>query len=150
MKTSQKGISLIKGHEDCSLTAYKCPAGVWTIGYGHTGTVNSKPIDKNTVISELMAETLLAIDLEEVEYSLNKNLIPKCELTQNEFDALISFVFNIGVFAFLQSSMFKLLVRGKKKYAAEQFDRWIYAKGKKLAGLIKRRAEEKSLFLQTS
>lgn len=142
MKTSQNGINLIKQFEGCKLEAYKCPAGVWTIGYGHTGNVKNG--DK---ISELSAETLLAIDLQKFEYAINENVVRKCYLTQNEFDSLVSFVYNIGISAFLNSTMLKLLIENKKEEAAEQFDKWIYAKGIKLAGLIKRRAAEKALFL---
>lgn len=145
MKTSKTGIDLIKQFEGCRLKAYKCPAGILTIGYGHTGTVNGKPITADMTITELMAETLLAIDLQKFEKCINDNV--KKPLTQNEFDALVSFVFNIGTGAFLKSSMLKLLNSGHMPLAAGQFDRWVYAKGKVLKGLQKRRAAEKALFL---
>jgi GH24 family phage-related lysozyme (muramidase) len=92
-----------------------------------------------------MAETLLAIDLQKFEKCINDNV--KKPLTQNEFDALVSFVFNVGTGAFEKSSMLKLLNSGHMPLAAGQFDRWIYAKGKVLNGLKKRRAAEKALFL---
>lgn len=145
MKTSKNGINLIKEFEGCRLKAYKCPAGIWTIGIGHTGLVNGKPITENTTITPLMAETLLAIDLQKFEKCINDNV--KKPLTQNEFDALVSFVFNVGTGAFEKSSMLKLLNSGHMPLAAGQFDRWIYAKGKVLNGLKKRRAAEKALFL---
>ena len=145
MKTSQRGIALIKKFEGCRLKAYKCPANIWTIGYGHTGVVNGKPITEKTTITELMAETLLVIDLQRFEKAINQ--LVKKPLTQNNFDSLISFVFNIGISAFEKSSMLKLINQGHFDLAAQQFDRWIYGGGKKLAGLIKRRAEEKMLFL---
>lgn len=145
MKTSKNGIQLIKSFEGCRLKAYKCPAGIWTIGIGHTGTVNGKPITADMTITELMAETLLAIDLQKFEKCINDNV--KKPLTQNEFDALVSFVFNVGTGAFLKSSMLKLLNSGHLPLAVGQFDRWIYAKGKVLNGLKKRRAAEKALFL---
>ena len=145
MKTSKNGIQLIKSFEGCRLKAYKCPAGVWTIGIGHTGVVNGKPITEGMTITELMAETLLAIDLQKFENAINTKV--KKPLTQNEFDALVSFVFNIGIGAFTSSTMLKLLNQGNIELAAGQFDRWIYAKGKVLNGLKKRRAAEKVLFL---
>ena len=145
MKTSKNGIQLIKSFEGCRLKAYKCPANVWTIGIGHTGLVNGKPITPDLTITELMAETLLAIDLQKFENAINTKV--KKPLTQNEFDALVSFVFNVGIGAFANSTMLKLLNQGNFELAAKQFDRWIYAKGKELNGLKKRRAAEKALFL---
>ena len=145
MKTSKNGINLIKEFEGCRLKAYKCPAGIWTIGIGHTGLVNGKPITEGMTITELMAETLLAIDLQKFENAINTKV--KKPLTQNEFDSLTSLVFNIGIGAFEKSSMLKLLNSGHIPLAAGQFDRWIYAKGKVLNGLKKRRAAEKALFL---
>ena len=144
MKTSKNGIDLIKKYEGCRLKAYKCPAGIWTIGIGHTGKVNGKPITEGMAITPLMAETLLVIDLQRFENAVNKQ---KLKLNQNQFDAIISFVFNVGTGAFAKSSMLKFLKQGHYPLAAGQFDRWIYVGGKKLAGLIKRRADEKKLFL---
>lgn len=145
LKTSSNGIKLIKEFEGCRLKAYKCPAGVWTIGIGHTGLVNGKSITEGMTITDLMAETLLAIDLQKFENAINT--LVKKPLTQNEFDALVSFVFNIGIGNFQKSTMLKLLNNGHMPLAAGQFDRWIYAKGKALNGLKKRRQAEKTLFL---
>lgn len=145
MKTSKNGIALIKQFEGCRLKAYKCPAGVWTIGIGHTGLVNGKPITENTTITPLMAEALLAIDLQKFENAINK--VVKKPLTQSEFDSLVSFVFNIGIGAFEQSTMLKLLNQGNFDLAAKQFERWNKAGGKVLKGLTKRRLAEKTLFL---
>lgn len=145
MKASKQCIELIKQFEGCRLKAYKCPANIWTIGIGHTGLVNGKPITENTTITPLMAETLLAIDLQKFENAINK--LVKKPLTQSEFDSLTSFVFNIGIGAFEQSTMLKLLNQGNFELASKQFDRWIYAKGKPLKGLKKRRLAEKTLFL---
>jgi len=145
MKTSQKGIDLIKKYEGCKLTAYLCPAKIWTIGYGHTGTVANEKIRQGMKITSLMAETLLEIDLQKFEYAINSSV--EVELNQHQFDSLVSFVFNIGIGAFQKSTMLKLLNNGDLNLASNQFDRWIYGGGKKLAGLIKRRADEKKLFL---
>lgn len=148
MKTSKNGINLIKQFEGCRLKAYKCPAGIWTIGYGHTGYVNGKSITTNTTITPLMAETLLAIDLQKFEYCINTKV--KNPLTQSAFDSLVSFVFNIGIGAFEKSTMLKLLNEGKYNLAANQFDRWVYVNGKVSNGLRNRRKKEKALFLQNN
>ena len=145
MKTSKNGIQLIKQFEGCRLKAYKCPANVWTIGIGHTETVNGKPIVEGMTITELMAETLLTIDLQKFENAINT--LVKKSLTQNEFDALVSFVFNVGIGAFRNSTMLRLLNQGNISEAALQFQRWNKAGGKVLKGLTRRRLAEKTLFL---
>ena len=141
MKTSKNGINLIKNYEGCRLTAYKCPAGVWTIGYGHTAGV--KQGDK---ITQLQADTLLTIDLQKFENAVNKAV--KKPITQNEFDALVSFAFNVGTGNFEKSTLLRLVNMGQFELAAKQFERWIYAGGKPLTGLKKRRLAEKTLFLK--
>ena len=141
MKTSKNGINLIKTYEGCRLTAYKCPAGVWTIGYGHTAGV--KQGDK---ITQLQADTLLAVDLQKFEYSVNKAV--KKPITQNEFDALVSFAFNVGIGNFEKSTLLRLINMGQFELASKQFERWISAGGKPLTGLKKRRLAEKTLFLK--
>lgn len=144
MKASQNCINLIKRFEGCRLEAYKpTPNDVWTIGYGHTGNVQ-----KGDVISKDNAEFLLKNDLQRFECAINVEVLPKCSLTQNEFDALVSFVFNVGIGNFYSSTLLKLLKAGKKKEAAAQFDRWIYQKKTVLPGLVKRRQAEKELFLR--
>lgn len=143
MKASQNCINLIKRFEGCSLTAYKCPAGVYTIGYGHTQGV--KNLDK---ITQKEAEELLKEDIKAFETTLNVFVLPSCTLNQNEFDALVSLIFNIGILNFKRSTLLKKLMAHDKQGAAEQFDVWVYAKGVKLAGLVKRRQAEKELFLK--
>ena len=90
MKTSQKGIDLIKNFEGCRLDAYKCPAGVWTIGYGHTGNVH-----KGMAITQEAAEAFLREDLVKFELKVGK-YDSAYHWNQNEFDALVSFAYNIG------------------------------------------------------
>lgn len=142
MKISQKGISLIKKFEGCKLMAYKCPAGVWTIGYGHTGS----SVGPNVKITQEIADKILKQDL--IVHSNNVSKLVKVPLTQNQFDALVSFEFNVGFGALKNSTLLKLLNQKKYKEAAAQFDRWIYANKKVLQGLVKRRAEEKALYLK--
>ena len=141
MQTSQNRINLIKQFEGLRLEAYQCAAGVWTIGYGHTSGV--KQGDKITLAQ---AEDFLRSDLEKFENAIN-NLV-KAELNQNQFDALVSFVFNIGINAFKQSTMLKFINNNSFPLAAGQFDRWIKSNGKVLEGLVKRRKAEKELFLK--
>jgi len=141
MKTSKKGIELIKKYEGLKLKAYKCPAGVWTIGYGHT-----KNVKQGDVITEVQAEILLIYDLNDFENCIKKNV--RIPLTQNQFDALVSFCFNVGCGNFLKSTLLKKLNEGKIAEAAKEFLKWNKAGGKELAGLTKRRQEEMELFLK--
>ena len=141
MNISEAGIQLIKKFEGCSLKAYKCPAGIWTIGYGHTLNVN-----EGQTITKKQAEDLLKQDLRSFELTVN-NLV-NVPLNQNQFDALVSFCYNLGTGNLKKSTLLKLLNKQDYLGAAEQFDRWVYAGGKKLSGLVKRRAAEKELFLK--
>ena len=140
MNISETGIQLIKKFEGCSLKAYKCPAEIWTIGYGHTSGVK-----EGQTITREQAEELLIQDLRPFEIGVN-NLV-NVPLNQNKFDALVSFCYNLGTGNLKKSTLLKLLNKGDYNGAAEQFDRWVYAGGKKLNGLVKRRAAEKKLFL---
>lgn len=142
MNISQKGIDLIKKFEGCRLTAYRCPANILTIGYGHTGS----DVVTGQKITQEQAEKLLKSDL--LVHCNNVSRMVKVPLTQNQFDALVSFEFNVGYGNFASSTMLKLLNQKKYREAAAQFDRWVYANRKVLAGLVKRRAAEKALFLQ--
>lgn len=141
MEISKKGIDLIKKYEGCRLNAYRCPANVLTIGYGHTNNVR-----ENQKITQIEAEKLLKEDL--IIHSNNVLKLTKVKLNQNQFDALVSLEFNIGYGNFKNSTLLKLLNQGKYTLASNQFDRWIYSKGKVLQGLVKRRKEEKELFLK--
>ncbi len=140
-KTSQTGINLIKRWEGLRTNAYLCPANVWTIGYGHT-----KGVYRGMIISHLKAEELLQQDLRIYEEAINR--IVKVSLTQNQFDALVSFAFNVGIGALVSSTLLKLLNEGYSKMAAKQFSRWIYAGGRVLPGLVKRRHDEFNLFIK--
>lgn len=135
MKTGQAGIELIKKYEVCRLDAYKCPAGVWTIGYGHTGNV--KQGDK---ITQAQADELLLADLEKFEKNVNK-YYDKYRWNQNEFDALVSFAFNLG-------SIDKLIANGTRSRTviAEKMLLYNKAAGQVLSGLTKRRQDEQTLF----
>lgn len=139
MTTSQTGLALIKKHEGLVLTAYPDLGGVYTIGYGHTAT--AKP---GQTITRQQAESLLAKDVKTAEAAVLKSV--KVPLTQNEFDALVSLVFNIGAGAFAGSTLLKFLNQGNKDEAAKQFLRWVNVNGRPVAGLMNRRKDEKTLF----
>lgn len=136
MKTSQKGIDLIKKYEGCVLTAYKCPAGVYTIGYGHTEGVY--PGQK---ITREEAESFLKKDLKRFEDHVNA-YNKKYNFNQNQFDALVSFAYNIG-------SLDQLTQNGtRSKYQiADMMLEYIKAGGTIMPGLINRRREERQLFI---
>ncbi|MBR1754009.1 lysozyme [bacterium] len=142
MNVSENGLNLIKTFEGCRLTAYKCPAGVWTIGYGHTGS----DVKQGLKISRERADSLLKQDV--LVHSNNVSRLVKVPLTQNQFDALVSFEYNVGYANFSKSTMLRLLNQRQYLAAANQFDRWIYANRKVLSGLVKRRKAEKTLFLR--
>ena len=138
LETSESMIAVIKKFEGLRLKAYKCPAGVYTIGYGHTENVCA-----DSEISELMADQILRKDLKNFEQAINNLDLP---LLQCEFDALASFVFNIGIGNFNKSTLKKLLSQKKFFYAAKEFDKWVFAGGKKLPGLQNRRNKERKIF----
>jgi lysozyme len=140
IETSQAGIDLIKRWEGCRTKAYRCPAGVWTIGYGHTGTAMP-----GMSISYDKAEELLEQDLQRFEKAV-KTLVT-VPINQNQFDALVSFTYNVGVKAFGGSTLLSLLNQKKYLPASDQFSRWTKAGSKTLPGLVLRRSEERDLFL---
>jgi len=138
MKISDNCVSLVKKFEGFEAKAYKCPAGVWTIGYGHT--LNVRP---NDVITEAQATTLLEEELQEYAAKVAK-IVPSAN--QNQFDAMVSFAYNLGVNALGTSTLLKKHLAGDYKGAQAEFLRWDKANGKVLAGLTKRRQQESALY----
>jgi lysozyme len=138
--TSNIGLKLIKEHEGLSLVAYVCPGGVWSIGWGHTRNVYS-----GMFISQEVALSLLLQDVQDAERCVRREV--KVPLTQTMFDALVSFVFNLGCGAFRSSTLLGLLNAGNYLSAADQFPRWNRGGGQVLPGLVRRRAQEQGLFL---
>ncbi|MND20258.1 Lysozyme RrrD [compost metagenome] len=132
----------IKTAEGLRLTAYKDGGGVWTIGYGHTGA----DVREGLTIPLSEAERLLTRDLRVAENHVNGAV--KVKLTQNQFDALVSFVYNVGGEAFRSSTLLKKLNAGDYLGAADQFPRWNKDNGKVVDGLTNRRREERELFLR--
>lgn len=146
MNIDQTGLDLIKQFEGLRLNAYKDSAGIPTIGYGHT-----KGVEMGQTITQAQADQFLKEDCKDAEGAVNK--LVEVPITQNMFDALVSFVFNLGAGALKGSTLLKLLNKHDYQGASEQFARWVYATnaktGKKevLNGLVKRREAERKLFL---
>lgn len=139
MKTSPKGIALIKEFEGLRLKAYKCPGGVWTIGYGHTAGVRP-----GMVITEAQAEEYLMADLIAFEKHLNGLGLA---LNQNQFDALVSFIYNVGTGNFSSSTLLrKVRANPLDNSIMDEFLRWVYSKGRVLPGLQRRRLAEMKLY----
>ena len=142
MKTSQKGLDLIKKFEGFSDKEYICPAGKPTIGYGHVILPNEH---FSSSITKEEAEILLKKDLQPREKSLN--ILVKVNINQNQFDALMSFIYNIGVANFKQSTLLKFINDRLFDKVPDQFRRWKYINKVVSKGLLKRREEEIKLWL---
>jgi lysozyme len=143
MQLSFNGLEAIKEHEGFKANAYKDVAGVWTIGYG-TIKINGKPVQEGMTCTVAEATEYMRQDLAWAQTAINK--LVKVPLKQNQFDALVSFIYNIGENAFGKSTMLRLLNSGDYSGAAAQFDRWNRAGGKVVKGLVARRKVERSLF----
>ncbi|MBA7854133.1 lysozyme [Enterobacter sp. RHBSTW-00901] len=145
MQTSDKGIALIKEFEGCKLTAYQDSVGVWTIGYGWTQPVDGKQIRAGMVIKQEEADRLLKTGL--VSYENDVSRLVKVGLTQGQFDALVSFTYNLGARSLSTSTLLRKLNAGDYAGAADEFLSWNKAGGKVLNGLTRRREAERALFL---
>ncbi|MGU9775730.1 lysozyme [Salmonella enterica] len=148
MQTSPKGIALIKQFEGCSLTAYPDPGtggAPWTIGYGWTHPVDGKPVKPGMKIDQDTADRLLKTGL--VSYENDVLKLAKVKLTQGQFDALVSFTYNVGSRSLSTSILLKKLNGGDVNGAADEFPRWNKAGGKVMSGLTRRREAERAMFL---
>jgi len=137
--TSSEGVALIKKFEGCELEAYQCSADVWTLGYGHTSDVS----EGDTCTAE-EAESMLAEDLQEFEGYVND--LVHVDLTQNQFDALVAWTYNLGPTNLKDSTLLKRLNESNYEDAPHQIRRWNRAGGKVLDGLVRRREAEALLF----
>jgi lysozyme len=133
------GLALIKKYEGLSLKAYRCPAGLLTIGYGHRGDVQD-----GDVITSAEAEELLREDLAAFESGVSK--LVNVDLNANQFAALVSFAFNVGLAAFARSTLLSLLNRGWYEQVPAQILRWSRVAGRTLSGLARRRRDEAALW----
>ena len=140
MQLNNTGLNIIKKYEGLRLKAYYCPAGVCTIGYGHTGP----DVHYGMMIDVPTAERFLAEDLAEATAGVTKLVRP--DTTDNEFSALVSFTFNEGVNKLRTSTLLKKHNNKDKAGAAAEFPKWKYAAGKVLTGLLDRRNEEAKLY----
>jgi lysozyme len=158
MKTSSKAKEMIKHHEGVRLKPYLCPAKLWTVGVGHVlypEQANMKLEDRkdlwlhpedNRVWTMEQVNALLEFDLDRFERGVAR-LCPSSTSNQNHFDALVSFSFNVGLGSLQKSSLRMKYNRGEYEEAANEFLKWAKAGGKVLPGLLKRRSDEKALFL---
>jgi len=144
MKTSNKGIAMIKQYEGLRFSAYKCSAGRLTIGYGHT-----KDVVEGQKITAIQAESFFIQDIMEVEKSIS--LLVKKPLNQGQFDAIASFIFNFGATKFSTSTLRqKINANPNDSSIAYEFSRWVYSNNKRSAGLIKRRDNEAKLYFSNN
>jgi len=139
MRTGRDGVELIRHFEGCRFDAYLCPAGVWTIGYGHTADVK-----EGDSIDQEAAEAFLIEDLEKFEQAVTR--LVEVPLTQQQFDALVSWTFNLGAGNLAESTLLRKLNNYQYAEVPEQMMRWVRAGGKVLEGLVRRRAAEAALF----
>ncbi|HAY0632883.1 lysozyme [Serratia sp. Lou2A] len=145
MKISDDGMALIKRFEGLRLQAYQDSVGVWTIGYGWTQRVAGRKIGAGMAINTATAERLLACGVAQFEQGVERRVtVP---ITQGQFDALVSFTYNLGLRALDNSTLLRRLNAGDRQGAADQFGRWVNAGGVRLDGLVARRAAERALFL---
>lgn len=135
-----KEAELIKSFEGLELEAYLCPADIWTIGYGHTGNVK-----EGDSITKAEAEALLDKDLQTFRNGVKR--LVKVPLNENQFGALVSFAYNLGLGSLQNSTLLKMLNAGDYTGAADQFLRWNKSGGKVLTGLVRRREAERAVFL---
>jgi lysozyme len=146
VKVSERAIKLIKHHEGVRNRPYRCPANLYTVGVGHLiGDGKSLPDSWNRTFTEAEIDGLLKSDLRRFELGVHK-MLPNVPLRQHEFDAIISFCFNLGLGCFQRSTLRQALLRGDKKAAMESLVKYCRAGGKILKGLQIRRLDEKALF----
>ncbi|WP_165465351.1 lysozyme [Enterobacter cloacae] len=141
MRTSERGKELIKSFEGLRLQSYQCLAGIWTIGYGHT-----KNVSRGDVMTRETAEHYFNESILQKEQIVKKFVM--VSLNQQQFDALVSFVFNLGEGNFRRSTLLQKINQNDFAGASQEFKRWIYANGKQAPGLLRRRKAEEQLFSQ--
>jgi lysozyme len=140
MKTSDEGLEAIKDHEGVRTEAYYDTGGVITNGVGHTGP----DVYEGQVVDMHQVDAWLREDVIEAEDAVNR--LVKVALTQNQFDALVSFVFNLGEGQFRRSTLLRKLNNGDYIGASKEFKRWVYDNGRLISGLVKRRYAEAEMF----
>ncbi|BBL53009.1 hypothetical protein MF1_02670 [Bartonella quintana] len=145
-KISKKGFALIKQWEGLNLNAYEAAIGVWTIGYGHTSITGAPAVHKGMQITQKEAEKILCQDLKQFECVVEQTVaVP---LNDEQFAALVSFCYNVGTEAFRSSKLLKKLNKGNYEAVPIELQKWTRAGGKRLQGLVNRRAAEAGLWAQ--
>lgn len=143
MQISYNGINALKEHEGFRAEAYRDTGGVWTIGYGTT-KIDGRPVEQGMTCTKEQAEQWLYKDLAWAQTAVNQMV--KVKLAQNQYDALVSFVYNEGELQFSKSTLLRKLNLGDFVGAAKEFDRWVYDNGKIITGLVARRRVERDQF----
>jgi lysozyme len=147
VKVSDKLIKLLRHHEGVKNKPYQCPAKLWTVGIGHLiGDGKTLPPEWNKTFTNEEIDAILKRDLNRFELGVHK-MLPNVRLRQHEFDALVSFCFNLGLGCFQRSTIRQALLRGDKEAAMESLVKYCRAGGKILKGLQNRRLDERKLFL---
>ena len=144
MRMSAEGLALVKEFEGLRLKAYKCPANVWTIGYGHTSAAGSPEVNPGMEITKDEAEEILKRDM--VQYEAGVERLVKVKLTQGQFDALVDFAYNAGVGALAKSTLLKRVNEERFDDVPAEFMKWTKGGGKELPGLVRRRRAEVKLW----
>lgn len=147
MEVNKAGKDLIKRFEGCKLKAYKCPAGLWTIGYGNTFYPDGAKVKEGDVITQQKAEEIFDILLD--EFASKVDALVKSNMSENNFSALVSFTWNVGVGNFQRSTLLrKVNANPKDKTILAEFKKWTRANGEVLKGLVRRRDAEAKLYEQ--
>jgi len=147
MKVNEEGYALIKHFEGCRLKAYKCPANVWTIGFGNTFYENGMKVKEGDVITQQRAEELAKFIIDQFAVTIEPFILKP--LTDNQFSACVSLAYNIGTSGFKRSSVFKKLnINPNDPTIADSFKLWNKGGGKVLAGLVRRREAEIQLYFK--
>lgn len=144
MKMSQSGLELVKEFEGLRLKAYKCPAAVWTVGFGHTSAAGAPIVTSNLVITRAEAEEILKRDLVQYEDCVREKV--QIGITQSQFDALVSFTYNVGEAQFSRSTLLKRVNAGRFDEVPAEFMKWTKGGGRELPGLVRRRRAEVKLW----
>lgn len=144
MKVTEEALDLIREFEGFRGRAYRCPAGVWTIGYGHTAMAGRPAVTAGMDISRAEADAILRADVATVAAGVRRHL--RAPLSDSQFSALVSFAFNVGLGNFAASSVLRSVNAGALDRVPARLMLWTKAKGRTLAGLVRRRAAEAAMF----
>jgi lysozyme len=144
MHMTEEGLALIRHFEGFRAEAYRCPAGVWTIGYGHTAEAGPPAVKPGMRMSEAEARAVLARDVDAFASAVRAGLTR--EVSPRQFSALVSFAFNVGTGAFARSSVLKAVNEGRLDAVPGRLKLWVKARGRVLPGLVRRRAAEAAMF----